>query len=574
MLNRLLFLIPALLLNLNILAQTAYPTDYFRSPIDSTLTLAGNFGEIRPNHFHAGFDIRTGNREGKRVYAVADGYISRIRISPYGYGKALYITHPNGYTSVYAHLQRFNTAIQSYTNKIQYANESFETDTTLPVGFLNIKKGELIGLSGNTGSSEAPHLHFEIRDKNEMPVNPYYFGYIVADTIKPRITQLAIYPLNEKATVNGKFQLKKIVPIYSKGKYSLLATDTISVNGSIGFGIECYDTESRSAGKNSVYSIELQSGGKRIYYCELEKFSFDNSRYVNTHIDYSEKQKHNSKIQKCFLTKNNKAEIYKDVLNGGVISFTDDSVHWIRYIVKDFAGNTSELILKVKSSSKSKIRLEKAAPAPPLFDCIKDNTYENKEVRIQFPAYALYEDLKFNYFQSPKLHGTYSSFHHVQNNETALQKAIKLSIQSMQLPESLQSKACIVSIDNKGKRNYEAGNYSEGWVTTETKNLGNFAIVVDTVAPKLKPNFKMTNMNNVTMKGYKSIGITAKDDLSGIKKYRVTIDGKWVICEYEAKKDLLFYTFDEQFPPGRHLFQIEVKDDKNNTSFLKFTFTR
>lgn len=571
--NRLLIIIPSLLFQLSLFAQTPYPTDYFRSPIDSSLSLAGNFGEIRPNHFHAGFDIRTNNREGTHVFAAADGYISRIRIGPFGYGKALYITHPNGYTTVYAHLQRFNEKIQSFTTNIQYAEESFEIDTLLSPGILVIKKGELIALSGNTGSSEAPHLHFEVRDKTEVPVNPYYFGFKVDDTIKPRITQLAVYPLSDNSSINGKNQFKKIIPVYSKGRYSFLKTDTLTVNGEIGFGIECYDTESKPSGKNSVFSIELQSGGKRIYYYELERIAFENARYVNAHIDYAEKQKHNSSIQKCFLAKNNQAGIYKDVLNTGIIRFTDDSVHWIRYIVKDFAGNTMELSLKVKSSSKTKIKMV-AVPNPTVFDCLKDNEYKNEDIQISIPAYALYDDLKFNYLRSPKMQGTYSLFHHLQNNETALQKSITLSIKPVGLPDSLLNKACIVSIDNKGKRDYEGGSYKDNWVTTQTNNFGDFAVTVDTLAPKLKPDFKVPDKNNVDLRKSKNIRIIAKDDLSGIKKYRATIDDKWVLCEYDAKKDLLFYTFDEWVKPGKHLFSIDVSDDKNNSSSWTCRFIR
>ncbi|HEY0030307.1 MAG TPA: M23 family metallopeptidase, partial [Bacteroidia bacterium] len=325
--QKLLFLISLLFQSFYpIFAQNAYPQNDFRSPVDSTLGLAGNFGEIRPNHFHAGFDIRTNNREGMPIYAVADGYVSRIKISAYGYGKALYIAHTNGYTTVYGHLKIFNAGIQNFTEKVQYSKESFEVDTALSSIQLPVKKGDFIGFSGNTGGSQGPHLHFEVRDtKTETPVNPYFFGFKVNDTVKPRITQLAIYPMDEKASINGKHAAKKIAPVYSKGKYTYLKTDTISVNGAIGFGIECYDTETKSTNKNSVFSIELQSGGKRIFYYELEKFTFENARYVNAHVDYASKQLHNTKIQKCFLAKNNQLGIYKNVINNGVLEFNDDS---------------------------------------------------------------------------------------------------------------------------------------------------------------------------------------------------------------------------------------------------------
>lgn len=573
--KRLLIVIFIQLISNSIFAQTLYPTDCFRCPVDCDLSLAGNFGEIRPNHLHAGFDIKTNNREGMPIFAVADGFISRIKISPFGYGKALYIAHPNGYTTVYGHLQSFSTAIATFTKNLQYTKESFETDTLLAATLFPVKKGELIGLSGNTGGSLGPHLHFEIREtKTEIPINPYCFGYTVKDNVKPVITGLAIYPIGEKATVNGKHVTKKIKPIYSKGKHSFNVSDTITVNGPIGFGIECYDTETGSSNQNGVFSIELQSGGKRIYYHELEKFTFENARFVNTHIDFVDKQKHNSKFQRSFIAKNNQLGIYKNVLNDGVINFNDDAVHWIKYILKDFAGNTTEWVMKVQSTSKTMPAEAVAVANWLVFDCYKENLYKKEDIEITIPAYALYDDIKFNYYRSPKVKGTYSLLHHIQDDETALQKAYTLSVKADDLPVELQSKAALVSIRDKGKLRYEGGTYVDGWVTAQLKTFGNFAITVDITAPKIKPDFKVVDKDNVDLQKAKIIGIKATDNLSGIKKYRATIDGKWVLCEYEYKKNLLFYTFEDDIQPGKHTFNIEVTDDKSNSASWGCTFVR
>ncbi|MCW3072803.1 MAG: Peptidase [Bacteroidetes bacterium] len=561
-------------------AQNTYPAGYFRSPVDTAIALAGNFGEIRPNHFHAGFDIKTNGKEGMPVYAVADGYISRIKISPYGYGKALYIRHPNGYTSVYGHLKSFGTGIADFSRKTQYFKESYEIDTLMDPELIPVKKGQLIGLSGNTGGSQGPHLHFEIRETaTEMPLNPYLFGYKVPDNVPPRITTIVIYPIGE-GSVNSRHIPKKIKVTYQKGKHSLLnKLDTVTVNGTIGFGIDTYDTENRSTGQNGVYSIELQSGGKRVYYHEMEKFSFENARYVNAHIDYAEKQKHNEKIQKCFLSKNNLLGIYKDVQNNGLLSFTDDSVHWIRYIVKDYAGNTSELMLKVKSRSKATATKEQETVTilnPALyFDCTKENKFSKEDVQVSIPANALYDDIQqFSYSRPSSVKGSFSPLHRIQNAETALQKAYTLSIRPNHLPDSLQPKACIVSVNEKGGKTYEGGSYKDGWVSTQTKSFGNFTVAVDTVPPRIRTAFKYLPKTTVDLSTAKTIGIIVSDNLSGIKKYRAKIDGNWVLCEYEFKKDLLFYTFDDSVERRVHTFEIEVTDDKGNAAVLMFSFKR
>jgi hypothetical protein len=567
-----LLFISVFLISFSLNAQVNYPHDYFAPPVKEPLTLAGNFGEIRPNHFHAGFDIRTNNKEGMPVYAVADGYVSRIRISPAGYGKALYITHPNGYVSVYGHLRGFNTAIQGLTISLQTQLQSFEMDTLLTKELLPVKKGDLIGFSGNTGSSQAPHLHFEIRnEQTEMPINPYLFGYEVKDAVKPTIVSIAVYPIGGSAGVNGKHQVKRIPVLRINGTYLIPKADSLILNGYIGFGINCYDKESAGSGTNNVFSIELKSGGKRIYYYEMETFTFDNARYVNAHIDYAEQQQHHTIIQKCFLAKNNVLEIYKDVLNRGILNFNDDEYHWLTFIVKDYYGNTSELVLKIKSTT----RPCPIAPLPPALDCLQENEFTNADLSVRIPSAALYDDLMFRYKKAGSPKGALSPMYQLCDETVPLQKPVMITIPAPAVPQQWMAKICLVSINKKGSFDYEGGAFVNGNLVAESKHFGKFAVAIDTVPPKITAYIKpLVKDSIVDLHNLRILKFKATDNLSGIKKYRASIDGNWVLCEYDLKNDLLFYTFDETVKPGLHHFKLEVMDDKGNKSEWKLLFKR
>jgi hypothetical protein len=245
----------------NLAAQSPYPQDYFRSPLDIQLVLSGTFAELRSNHFHSGLDIKTNGKEGLEVYSIAEGYVSRIKISRYGYGKALYITHPNGYTSVYAHLQKFSPTIEQYIKRQQYLKEQFEIELFPKPSTLVIDADEMIAYSGNSGGSSGPHLHFEIHDKHERPINPMLFGFDIKDTTAPELYQLYAYPISNRSHVEGNQEKKKIrLRKQANGNY---IAEPIKAFGTIGFGIVANDRQDYAANKNGVYKIEAFFNGKK-----------------------------------------------------------------------------------------------------------------------------------------------------------------------------------------------------------------------------------------------------------------------------------------------------------------------
>ncbi len=557
--------------------------DLFAPPVNIPVFLSANFAELRADHFHSGIDIKTQGITGIKVLAAADGYVSRIVVSPAGFGRALYLQHKSGYLTVYAHLQSFAPEIEEYVKRQQYNQKSYTISLNPPVEKFVFKQGDLIGYSGNTGSSGGPHLHFEVRKiEGEKPVNPLIFNLGVEDNLKPLIERLVIYPANKGTLINGYNKRLTLMPTGKNGNYSLGENNAVKINGIAGFGISCRDLMNNTSNRFGVNYLELQIDSVSWFICNFNEFSFSETRYINAHIDYEAFIKNNILIHRMFVLPNNRLSMYRTYLNNGLFDFNDGNIHQIKIIVEDSYGNKSELNFKVKALLDSEI--DKTGPQPDVVNDDKDanksimlmpfgksNIFRNDSITVSIPKNALYDTILFTWFSERRKKGFLSPVHSIHDRYTPLHLPINISIKTDSLHGIDPSKLLIVSIDESNRLTPAGGTYSNGYVTANISQFGNYTVTADTIPPVITPqNFSQ----NSDMSAIKELRVRITDNLSGIKSYTGMIDGKWALFEYDPKRDLIFYRFDaDRIAKGsKHTLKITVTDNNNNTSVLQKDF--
>lgn len=550
-----------------IFSNSKYPLVDFRQPLDITPpALAGSFGELRGNHFHSGMDFRTNQREGYPVYAIADGYVSRVRVQNSGFGQAVYLTHPNGYTSVYGHLSRFAPKIAEVVKALQYQKKTFELDEFPAADLLPVHKGDIIAYSGNRGSSGGPHLHFEVRDtKTENTINPQLFGIVVPDDIPPVIYAMYVYKLNKKPfseyTPKQYFQVTG-----AAGKFHLNTAGTISVSGETGFGITATDRHNGKSGIIGVYSIELSVDGKMVYTSSLEKFAFEDSKAINSHIDYPAFLTSKRSIQKSFVDPGNPLKIYTNLVNNGRIEFTDQAAHEIKYVVTDAHGNKSTLAFTVRSDGKTVSTPDQPDGVPFFYN--RENEFSIDGLKVVLPKGTLYNDFNLVYKVKPKpAAGAYSPVYQIHNNLTPLHIGFDLWIRPDASLGNLKDKAVIVSTGGSS----QGGVLEDGYIKASPRNFGSFYIAVDTVAPSVIP---VNIADGKNMAGIPKMIFKIRDNLSGIKSFNGYIDGNWVLMEFDTKTATLWHSFDERTAPGKHQLKLVVEDMKGNIRTYSINFTK
>jgi len=567
------FMFLSLILNGQSGKESRYPKNYFRSPVDFPILLAGGFGDVRQNHFHSGLDIRTGGEEGKPVYAVADGYVCRINISSTGFGNAIYITHPNGFMSLYGHLKKLNGPIGNWIREQQYKKESFEIDTPVDPGVLKVKKGELIAYSGNTGLSEGPHLHFEIRNAaTQEIINPLLFGLPFKDSIPPKIYNVRIYPFDENSMVNFSGNSLTLAVTGSGDECRVISKDTTKVSGNIIFGIQALDFSNDTGSRDGIFSIELFVDTVCFFTQKIERFAFAESRYANSVLDYPQVVRTGQRIMRSYIAPNNKLSIYGRNKNKGVVNFMDDKPHKIHYIVKDVFGNASSLTFWVKSHllAPQGVR-ENKTPKGTLLTCGKSNHVSSEGFIFDLPADALYEDLDFVSSSSPAVHGSYCPVFHLQNDYVPIHSACTLSIKADRIPKRLISKALIVKVNEAGYFSGKSSKWENDFIKTQIREFGNYSVAVDTTPPVIRPINVRQNKN---ISKQTTLSFRISDNLSGIQYYRGTLNGKWILMNFDAKSGLLVYYFDDRIHSGKNNFRLVVKDGVGNESVYQANLTR
>ena len=546
-------------------AQNKYPTNYFRSPLDISLHLSGTFGELRNNHFHAGVDIKTKRKTGFPVYATADGYVSRIKVAIWGYGKVIYISHPNGYTSVYAHLSKFGDGIQEYVKNIQYQKESYETGNIYPAeNEITVKKGQVIAFTGRTGGFVAPHLHYEIRDtKTEHIINPLLFGLKIQDSIAPRINKLIAYPIGEGSRINRS--VKKQTLAIKKDSLNNYRTNRISASGSIGFGINVYDLLGKELNKNGVYSIEMKVNGKRHYYHDVETFSFAESKYINLLIDYPYFATYKNRIQKTFREKETKLSIYEDLVKDGFVDVKEGFSYKVEIIAKDFKGNRSSVKIPIIGVKSESILLQEKDTTNYKILKNKFQKFTEGGVTVAFPKNTFYKDIFIDFSVNGKL----ATIH---KPTIPLNKSFTITFDSTMYRKSEVNNIYIANINNKKYPYYQNTRKREDKLFTTTKTLGKYTLLIDNELPKIY-NLNFKNNNWISKLNYLTIKIS--DTQSGIKSYEAFIDDEWILMEYDVKKKKLSYNFsDKKLVGSKHIFKLVVSDNVGNTNTYNATFYR
>lgn len=552
-----------------------YPQGYFRNPMGIPMELTANFGELRTNHWHMGLDIRTQAKENLPVYAAAGGYIAYIGVRPLSFGRFIIVNHPNGLSTLYAHLNNFAPAIESYVTQQQYAQKSWPVELKFNPQQFPVIKGQLLAYSGNTGGSRAPHLHFEIMDtKTEKRLNPLLFGFDLQDEVAPVIKALVLY--NRSRTING--QSPQQIPIKKVGKsYALAIGNTLKTElGKLSFAIATYDQVSGSPNPNGVYAASISVDGQLQLKFELDSIDYEQTGYINAHIDYGHKNRGGSYYQHLSSLPGEASGTYHKISADGTITLRDTLPHQVEIKVADANGNESSLSFYLKTKSPwidpifSKVKPVTGNPTHLTPQSAAKLRYP--EFEVDFPAMGLYDSLPIVYQKLYSSLYTPAITHVHQLNDPSIPVHLNFEVRLKPLvaiPMALRNKVVIQRADNYLKpiaaTKVKKAVWKGDWVSAEFDDFGYFRSFVDSVSPVIHFNNKATQPDTINVSALKRIYFTPTDNFGVIKNFSATLNGEWIRLTNDKGKTWVYW-FDEKLSYGTHEFTVSLEDLVGNAT--------
>lgn len=545
-----------------------YPKDYFRSPVEGEVRLSGTFGELRSNHFHSGIDIK--GFRGRKIVAVADGYVYRIQVSAGGYGNSLYIKHPNGYVSLYAHLDQFSPEISAFVDHWQQENQEFEMNYFPDSTAFKVLKGQSIGKMGNTGYSFGPHLHFEIRKaKEDLPVNPLHFGIPVKDTRAPIMNQLRLYGLNEDrlSTVTQTYDLAAA----GQSLYQVRADTLLIAADEVGLAIKTYDLMDGVGNWNGVYTIRLLVDGQLKYSFVADQLSFDEWNYVHAHYDYADMRLNKSYFNRCYRLPGNQFSGYEMDEREGILQLNTQKARQIKIVATDWHGNESRVECWIKQDPGPEAERKR------IFDYYlphgQVNQINNYYLYLKFPERAFFEDVELKYhFEQVSEPNLFSAIHAIHDPLTPVYGSYTLAIRPALIPEKLRGKAFVARCGEDNSITNCGGEWEGEMLKTRVGSFGDYAVMIDTVAPSISPEDFQYDLS-----GREKIHFQSKDDI-GIAgqakglRYRAKIDGQWILMTYDLKYDRFTCHLPNDLATGEHTLRLEIWDDRENLGVFEEKF--